>query len=365
MKLALDELEHIDVEPAPPAPEPPRRLRSTWIAALLATALLLGVVTAVPARIALARAGFRHADRILVTGHSLALQEQRLLGVLFSLSGTTDERRIRQAEARLREELEARFAALRRSLRRDWRLSLDGQTDRFRVAVMRTLAPPVGDPVVASEAESRARSLRERWRLPTSPPDTEGLHSVDTELAAMLRFVDRPTGVRLIVGSGDGFIELDLDESIRRDHHGPWPGETELQQGLAASVPGRALAAAGDLLAWVENGPAPVTHVTDVRDGNDVAVVPLWGDRAAFSPDRRRLALGQSRGLVVVELATARVEHVPITTLETTPVWDRSGRFLFFQSSRIGGWDVRRHEAFTPRLPGLPEGAVLLAVERT
>jgi hypothetical protein len=359
--LALDELEHIDIELDPPTPESRRRRSRPWIAALLVVALVLGVVTAVPARIALARAGFRHADRILVTGRSLALQEQRLLGALLSQSDTIDEDRILGAEARLRDELEARHAALRRSLRRDWRLTLDGQTDRFRVAVERTMEAPVGDPAIAADAEARARSLRERWHVPKPTPDAAGLHSIDTELAEMQRYVDRPTGVRLIVGSTDWFTELDLDASVRRDHRGAWPRDVDPPRRVVTTVPGRPLAAAGDLVAWVENGPAPVTHVTNVAEGVDVAVVPLWGDAATFSPDGRSLALGQSRGLVVVELATARVDHVPITSLATTPVWDRSGRFLFFQSSRIGGWDVRRHEAFTPRLPGFPEGSALLA----
>ncbi len=142
MRLAGDELEHIDVEPA----------------------------AAIPARTALAKAGFRHADRIFVTAQSLASQQQRLVGVLISRSGTNDEDRRRQAEARLSAELRDRYADLRRSLRRDWRLRLDNRTYRFGAAIQRTLEPPVGDPAIASQAEQLARSLRERWISPSPLP---------------------------------------------------------------------------------------------------------------------------------------------------------------------------------------------------
>jgi hypothetical protein len=471
-KLAGDELEHIDIEPAVPPPGPSRhRLPRAWIAALVVVAIVLGAVVAVPARAALAKAGFRHADRILVTGHSLILQQQRLLGVLMNRRGTTDETRMQRAEGRLRDELRSRQAELRRSLRRDWRLQLDGQTDRFRTAVQRTLEAPVGDPAIAAEAEYRARALRARWNLAKPTPDAEGLHSVDSDVEALRRYVDRPTGVRLAIGGLDGFTTLDLDRSTRRDHRGPglgadapvtrmvagegwlavsdrgrqgWTLSDRLEEPLAAlgtgipfpsqrpdtlyvwtnlhavsevdadtgdvvagphvlpvagspasyavagvassgvvivrqaepkttdvwdpeqqrvvrSLPGPAVAVAGDLVAWVENGPAVVTHVTDVSTGSDAAPIPWWGDVGAFSPDHRLLALGSPRGLTVVDLQTRRVEHVPVTRLTNTPVWDPTGRFLFFQGDGIGGWDAVRHELFHLRLPNLPAGGVLLA----
>lgn len=467
MHQLADELEHIDVEPAvPPAPPVGRRLSPRWTAALIVAALVLGGVTAVPARTALARAGFRHADRILVTGHSLALEQQRLLGVLVTRSETGDRARMRRAEDRLRDELADRYAELRRSLRRDWRLRLDGQTDRFRLAVQRTLEPPVGDPAIASAAEYQARSLRARWDVTKPAPDTGGLHSVDAEVAALQRYVDRPTDVRLIVGTRDGLTELDLDASRRRDRVVPglvvdapvtrlvagpeWVAISDRgQQGWALTdrldrtigalgtgvpfatpghdavsfwatnlhtlssldprgrplgaptplpprtavvgighsgvvlvdtdgpalsrvwaptaasvvreIPGRAVAVTGDLVAWVEIGPAPMTHVTTVADGTDVARVPLWGDVGAFSPDGRRLALGSPRGLIVVDLADGRVDHVPTTSFRGTPVWAPSGRFLFFQGDGFGGWDVTRHEMFRPRIPRLASESVLLA----
>ncbi|MEY2475440.1 MAG: hypothetical protein QOG87_755 [Actinomycetota bacterium] len=471
--LARDELEHIDVEPvAPPAAPRRRRLSRAWIAALVVLAVVLGAVVALPARTELAKAGFRHADRIFVIGHSLSLQQQRLLGVLLSRSGTTDTTPMRRAEDRLREELRDRHAELRRSLRRDWRLRLDSQTDRFRAAVQRTLEPPVGDPAIASEAEYRARSLRERWHLAKPTPDADGLHSIDADVAALRRYVDRATGVRLVIGGPDGFTTLDLDRSNLREHRGPglgtdapvtrmvagdgwlagsdrglqgWTIAERLDEPLAAlgtgvpfpsdrrdtlhmwatnlhsvrevdattgdvvagpyflpvdgtlesyrvagvatsgivivrqadprttevwdpeqrrvvrTLPGPAVAVAGDLVAWVENGPALMTHVTDLSDGTDAAAVPLWGHVGAFSPDRRLLALGSERGLVVVDVASRRVEHVPVTRLENTPTWDPSGRFLFFQAGGIGGWDAERHEQFHLRLPDLPAGGVLLA----
>jgi hypothetical protein len=385
----------------------------------------------------------------------------------------SDEARARRAEDRLRDEIRGRYAELRRSLRRDWRLGLDGQTDRFRAAVQRTLEPPVGDPAIASEAEYLAGSLRARWHFDKPAPDPDGLRSVNADVIALNRYVDRPTGVRLLIGSSDGLIDLDLDASRRVEHRAPgigtdapvtravagagwigisdrgrqaWTISDRLEGALAPlgtgiplpshrsstlffwsnlhavsevegttgnvvagpyflpvdrqqenyrvigvatsgivivrhagptstdvwdpehrravrSLPGSAIAVAGDLVAWVENGPAPMTHVTDVstEHGTDVAAVPLWGDVGAFAPDRQRLALGSARGLVVLHVPSGRVEHVPVAQLENTPTWDPSGRFLFFQGDKVGGWDAARHEAFTPRLPALPAGWILLA----
>ena len=360
MQLLADELEHIDIEPVPPAPAVVRRVSRGWIAVLIVAAVVLGILVAVPGRTALIKAGFRHADRVLITGRSLALEQQRLLGELVTRSQTGDAARLRQAEDRLREELAARYAEMRRSLRRDWRLRLDDQTDRFRAAVQRTLEPPVGDPAIASEAEYRARSLRERWRIAKPSPAADGLRSVDADLAALQRYTDRPTGVRLIIGSRDGFADLDLDASTRVDHHGSYPEGWD-QPPVARTLPGSPVAAAGDLVAWVESGPAPVTHVTDLSDGADVATVPLWGTLGSFSPDGRRLALGSERSLVVLDVATGRVDHVPVTQLDHRPTWDPSGRFLFFQAGRIGGWDATRRQPIPLRLPDLPAGWTLLA----
>lgn len=359
MQLLADELEHIDIEPVPPAPAVVRRVSRGWIAALLVVVFVLGAVVAVPGRTALAKAGFRHADRILVTGHTLALKQQRLLGELVTRSQTGDAARLRSAESRLRRELAARYAELRRSLRRDWRLRLDGQTDLFRFAVQRTLEPPVGDPAIASEAEYRARSLRERWRIAKPSPDTDGLHSVDADVAALRRYTDRATGVRLIIGGTDGFADLDLDASTRVGRRGPYARPDQPQ--VARTLPGSEIASAGDLVAWVEPGPAPVTHVTDLSDGTDVATVPLWGTLGAFSPDGRRLALGSERSLVVLEVATGRVDHVPVTQLDHRPTWDPSGRFLFFQAGRTGGWDAARRQPIPLRFPELPTNWILLA----
>jgi hypothetical protein len=81
------------------------------------------------------------------------------------------------------------------------------------------------EPGPTAGVETLLRAGRRRWggRAPTVA--ARRLTSVDAEVERLRHYVDRPTGVRLVVGSTDGFTELDLDRSRRRNV--PAPGIRE------------------------------------------------------------------------------------------------------------------------------------------
>jgi hypothetical protein len=146
---------------------------------------------------------------------SLTSQQQRLRGLMFSLESHEDVPRVSRAAARLALETNTRYRDLRRTVQRDWRLRLDGLTGGLRSAIVAALSNP-DDARLRADVEVRLRIGRDRWGGAEPRVSAPHLTSADAEIGRMRHYVDRPTGVTLLTGTGDGFLELDLDHSRRR-----------------------------------------------------------------------------------------------------------------------------------------------------